>query len=57
MDILITILSSAAIVGPMALVAGGFLGYKYGRRVEQKAAQAIVAAQQAASLVKTAVQK
>ena len=57
MDIFISIVSTAAFIGPAALVAGGFLGYKYGRKVQAKAAAAIVAAGEAASVVKTAVQK
>jgi hypothetical protein len=57
MDILISILSTGAVVGPLALVAGGYLGYKFGRKVQAKAAAAILAAGEAASAVKTAVQK
>jgi hypothetical protein len=51
MDILYSILGSVAVVGPLALVAGGYLGYKYGRKVEQKAVQAILAAHEVAAQV------
>lgn len=47
MEILYSILGSAAVIAPAALVAGGYLGYKYGRKVEAKA-QAV--AQKAAAV-------
>jgi len=48
MEILYSILGSVAVVAPVALVAGGYLGYKYGRKVEAKAQALVAAAKQIA---------
>lgn len=52
MEVLIAIVSSVAVVGPAALVAGGYLGYKYGRKVEAKAQAVIAKAASVAAVVK-----
>lgn len=42
----------AAAIAVLALVAGGFLGYRWGRAVEAKAQVALAAAKQFAEAVK-----
>jgi len=46
-----------AVTAAACLVCGGYLGYKYGRVVEQKAQAAIMAARLTALAGKTAVQQ
>lgn len=43
MDILIAVVATALTVGPVALVAGGYLHYRYGSKV-RSAGEAVVAA-------------